>query len=310
MKLSLFDLHCDTPYEMFQKKQQLGKNQLAVSLQKAAKFEQYVQVAAFWCEKALSDEEGWARFDALYQGFLSDPAFTRDDAKIIRFYPQNTACRHLFIPAVEDLRILAGIESRIDLLAQKGVRIVTPLWAGNSCIGGAHDTENGLTDFGKQVLPRALRLGMLLDISHASIASADEIFDLCARFDRPVLATHSNSYSACPVSRNLRDEQIREVIRSGGLIGLNLYHRFIKADGDASIDDLCLHIEKMLSLGARDHLCIGSDFDGGEPLSEIPDLSALPRLAETLLQKNYPERLVHKLFFENAHRFATQYFTM
>ncbi len=310
MKLSLFDLHCDTPYEMFHKKQPLGENRLAVSLQKAANFERYVQVAAFWCDKSLDDEEGWVRFEELYQSFCFDPAFMQNDAKIIGSYPQDTHCKNLFFLAVEDLRILAGNTERVDHLAQKGIRIITPLWAGNSSIGGAHDTPNGLTDLGKQVLFRALQLGILLDISHASTASADEIFDLCAQFDRPVLATHSNSWSVCPVSRNLQDGQIRAIVQSKGVIGLNLYSPFIKADGDATLDDLCLHIEQMLSLGAEDHLCIGSDFDGGEPLSEIPDLSALPRLAEKLLQKNYSERLIHKIFFENADRFAKQHLTM
>lgn len=310
MKLSLFDLHCDTPYEMFHKKQPLCENRLAVSLQKAAVFERYVQVAAFWCDKSLDDEEGWVRFEELYQDFCSDSAFGQAEAKIIESYPQDLHCKNLFFLAVEDLRILAEKAERINLLAQKGIRIITPLWAGKSSIGGAHDTQIGLTDFGKQVLSRALQLGILLDISHASVASADEIFDLCAQFDRPVLATHSNAWSVCPVSRNLRDGQIRTIVQSKGLIGLNLYSLFIKADGEATLDDLCLHIEQMLSLGAANHLCIGSDFDGAEPLSEISDLSALPKLAEKLLQKNYSERLVHKIFFENADRFAKQYLTM
>ena len=72
MKLSLFDLHCDTPFEMLRQNQPLGKNALAVSLQKAECFERYVQVMAFWCNKTLSDKEGWIAFEKMYLNLLSD----------------------------------------------------------------------------------------------------------------------------------------------------------------------------------------------------------------------------------------------
>jgi len=307
MKLSLFDLHCDTPYEMLCKRQSLDNGHLAVSLQKAAIFERYVQVMAFWCNKDLDDENGWIQFEKIYQNFVSDPVFKNQQAEIVSHYSQHTLCSATFLLAVEDLRILANKEARIDLLAEKGVRIVTPLWANDSCIGGAHNTENGLTPFGKRALNRALRLGMLLDISHASVRSADEIFELCEQTCRPVLATHSNAFAICPVSRNLRDEQIRKIIRSDGLIGLNLYPPFVRTDKDATLADLCLHIEHFLSLGALDCLCMGTDFDGCNTLRELPNLSALPLLAEMLLQLNYPEHLIHKIFFANADRFAQKY---
>ena len=310
MTLSLFDLHCDTPHEMLCQNQPLGENQLAVSLQKARCFEQYVQVMAFWCDKKLGDEDGWKQFEKTYQNFAGDPALKHHKAQIISCYPPKNGSIRSFPLAVEDLRILANDITRVDRLARMGIRIVTPLWANNSCIGGAHNTENGLTDFGKRALTRALEHGMLLDISHASVHSADEIFELSADLGRPVLATHSNAYAICPVSRNLNDRQTEQVIRSGGLIGINLYRYFIKEDGNATLDDLCLHIEHFLSLGAHNALCMGTDFDGCETLAEIPDVSELPRLAERMLRLNYSEHLIHNIFFANADAFARKNFTM
>lgn len=311
MRRSLFDLHCDTPFEMLRQKQPFGENLLAVSLQKAQGFHHYVQVMAFWCDKTLTDENGWIQFEAMYQNLLCDPVFETNRAKIATSYPEETSDKATFLLAVEDLRILAGELSRVDLLAQKGIRIITPLWANDSCIGGAHNTENGLTEFGKAALDRALQFGILLDISHASIQSADDIFALCNAKKRPVLATHSNAYEVCPVSRNLRNDQIREIIRSDGLIGLNLYKHFIAINKeDVTLDDLCCHIEHFLSLGAANHLALGTDFDGCEPLSSIPDLSALYKLADQLLSLNYSESLVQKMFFANADAFAKKYFIL
>ena len=309
MKLSLFDLHCDTPYEMFRQKQSFERNRLAVSLQEAEPFEQYVQVMAFWTERGLSDAEGWKRFLQMHQNLLSDAAVTDGRAKIVCAYPNTPSDQRRLILAVEDARILENDLSRVDTLKELGIRILTPLWANDSCIGGAHNTKKGLTVFGKKALQKALSNGILLDISHASVYSAQEIAELCEKNQRPILATHSNAYEICPVSRNLHNEQIKRIIDSDGLIGLNLYQGFIKQTKQPTIDDLLFHIEHFLTLGAVDHLCIGADMDGCDLLEEIPSLSALPQLAEKLLQKNYAERLIQKLFFENADRFAKKYFT-
>ena len=62
MRLSLFDLHCDTACEMLAQGQELTENTLAVSLRRAEIFEQYVQVMAFWTDRRLDDEEGWAHY--------------------------------------------------------------------------------------------------------------------------------------------------------------------------------------------------------------------------------------------------------
>ena len=307
MELSLFDLHCDTPYEMFRTGQALSVNQLAISLQKAQFFHCYKQVMAFWCPKHLSDEEGWQHFEAMYRNFLSDPAFAKGQAQILHTDPVKDPENRLFIFALEDLRILAGDIDRIDRLFECGIWIVTPLWANESCIGGAHNTDKGLTHFGKSALTHALNRGMLLDISHASVRSAEEIIALSRKFERPVLATHSNAYSVCPASRNLRDSQILDVIRSKGLIGINLHKPFLRSDIKPTVEDLFAHIDYFLSMGATDNLCFGADLDGCDPLEECSTIDMFSNLAEQMLQKNYPEQLIKAIFFENADRFAKTY---
>lgn len=310
MKLSLFDLHCDTPYEMFRKKQSLTSNNLAVSLQKAASFDCFVQVMAFWTESSLSDSEGWERFLQMHRYLLSDTAIERGEATVVSDYVHKTPCKNTLILAIEDARILENHLSRVDVIAKLGVRILTPFWASETCLGGAHNTSSGLTDFGKRALQKALEQGILLDVSHASVRSADEIFALCAEHQRPVLATHSNAYDICPVSRNLNNDQIHAVIKSDGLMGINLHKGFLSNRENPKIEDLLAHIEHFLTHGALNHLCIGADMDGCDLLNEIPNLSEFPLLAEKMLQKNYPEKLIRKLFFENADRFAKTYLTM
>lgn len=296
MKLSLFDLHCDTAYEMHRQRQALAQNTLAVSLQKAAAFDRYVQVMAHWTDPMLDDEEGWLAFHAMLENLKNDPTVRNP----VESFPT-------LLLSVEDARILCKIPERVDMLYSLGVRILTPLWKGETCIGGSHDTESGLTDFGRDALSRAAELGMILDISHASEKSASEIFEIAARAKRPVIASHSNAFALCPASRNLRKWQIRKILDCDGVIGINLHRYFLTADGNATIDHILSHVAYFLENGAEDHLALGCDMDGCALPEEIPDLSRLPLLAEAMMRANYTEKLIEKIFYENAYSFAQKY---
>ena len=308
MRLSLFDLHCDTAYEMRRRGQGLIQNKLAVSLQNAENFEQYAQVMALWTDHNLSDEEGFRACLAMIENLKRDEALTSRRARIVKHYTGTDDSATLIL-SVEDARILAGELTRVDRLYGLGIRILTPLWKGVTCIGGSHDTDMGLTDFGRAAIDRATALGMIPDISHASVESADEILEIARRHQRPVIASHSNSHTVCPVSRNLRDRQVAEILATDGIIGLNLHVDFLTQSGRATVADLIPHIEHFLSLGAEDALCLGCDMDGCTLPPDLSDIAELPRLAELMQQRNYPDTLIEKIFFENASHFATKYIT-
>lgn len=302
MNLSLFDLHCDTACKMYAKKQPLSCNDLAISLESTAKFEHYVQVMAFWTDRRLDDESGWERMKQLRENLLCDPAVRSGEAVCVTTCPSREAKSALLF-GIEDARIFAGKIERVDEAYHLGVRILTPLWAGVTCIGGSHDTTVGLTDFGKRAIGRAISLGMIPDISHASIRSADEIFEIAAEYGRPVIASHSDAAAICPVSRNLSDAQVKKLLSVGGVIGLNLYTAFLRQDGKAHLSDLLPHIEHFLALGAEHALCLGGDWDGAELPPELRTVADITQIAELLLARNYPESLVRDLFFENAYAF-------
>ena len=307
MNLSLFDWHCDTAGEMLRQKQALESNTLAVSLKNASVFERYVQVMAFWTPYNLSDEAGWEYYQAMYRNLKADPAIKSQKACLCTSIPcQVSALPHLLL-GVEDARILNNDIERLERLYADGIRILTLLWKGETCIGGSHDTNKGLTEFGKAVTRRAFAIGMLPDISHASVESARDVFEIAQEYHAPVIASHSNAYAVCPVSRNLRNDQVHAIVKSGGIIGLNLYQGFLKKEPPASAEALLPHIEHCLSLGASDALCLGGDMDGCDLPSDIPTLAQLPLLAELMLRHNYSEQLVRSIFYENAFRFAQRY---
>ena len=308
MNLSLFDLHADTAWAMYQTKQLLTSNGLAISLKKAEKFERYIQTMALWTSPNLDNDKGYVELLKMAESLKCDPALQNGDAELCTSCPPRISQKASLILSVEDARILDGQIERVGELSALGVKSLIPLWSGETCIGGSHDTCTGLTPFGKRAIKEMLDYGMILDVSHASEESSNEIFELSAAHSKPVIASHSNSHTVCPVSRNLHDWQIDAILSSGGIIGINLYKFFLEESGNATLDSILRHIEYFLSCGAENALCLGCDMDGADLLDAIPDISYLDRLADHLSAHGYSQSLIDDLFFENAYRFAQKQF--
>ena len=125
-----------------------------------------------------------------------------------------------------------AIDERLEMVGryhQMGVRYITLTWtqslpwAGSS--GDALGKGRGLSEFGREVVREMNRLGMLVDVSHVS----DETFwDVVETTTRPIVATHSNARAIADVPRNMTDEMIRAVARTGGVVCVVFYPAFVE----------------------------------------------------------------------------------
>lgn len=308
MYLDYIDLHCDTALSLYRKQQDLKTNELAISLEKAASYPHYAQFFAVWGSSRRTDEEIYGDFITVSDQFFAqlekyDTIQQVRDGKQLRTAWESG--KNAAILAVEDARLLAGNVERLDELAARGVKYLTLMWAGESCIGGAHDTDMGLTDFGREVVKRCFELGIVPDISHASARSADEILTLAEQAGRPVMASHSNAYTVYGHSRNLRDEHAKRLFALGGVVGLNLCAHHIK---DCSQDytrpeDILPHVEHFLALGGENHLAIGGDLDGADLPLGIKTVTDVAVLADLMQQKGYADAQIERIFSRNALRF-------
>jgi membrane dipeptidase len=128
-----------------------------------------------------------------------------------------------------------AIENSLELLREfhaLGVRYMTLTWANSNdwadSSGDLSDTaiphHNGLTDFGHEVIAEMNRLGMMIDVSHAS----DKTFtDVLATTRTPVIASHSAARALTNSPRNLTDDQLRALAANGGVCMVNFYAAFI-----------------------------------------------------------------------------------
>lgn len=307
MGISLFDTHCDTAYEMYKRKTGLKSNGLHISLEYAKKYDSYCQATAVWSDNRRSDNEAYSDFFNI-QAYLKKECQADGTAQMCRTYEDiesaHESGKAAFILTVEDARILACDISRLDALAECGVKILTFQWQGESCIGGGFDTELGLTPFGKETAKRCAELGITADISHACERTARDIIEIMAVYNKPVIATHSNSYKVCHHKRNMSDALCALMVGSGGIVGISLAPQHLSVDSRASSDTVLAHIEHYAERFGIGCVSLGCDFDGIETTpSDIRNLAELENLAEKMLSHNYSEQQVNCVFFENAKRF-------
>ena len=116
-----------------------------------------------------------------------------------------------------------------------------------------------------------------------------------SRISGCVVASHSNCRALLDdKQRHLRDDQIRAIAARGGIVGLNLYGRFLALDRRATNDDCIAHVVHFAEVsGRRDVVALGSDMDGGFPPRDLPDgLDApakLPALVEALAARGWSD---------------------
>jgi len=245
-----------------------------------------------------------------------------------------------------------AIESSLDNLRAfhaRGARYLTLTWNnGNDWAGssiGSDDTRTGgLTAFGESVVRELNRLGMLVDLSHVSEAT---FADAVAVSSAPVIASHSSARALADHPRNLTDDQLRAVARTGGVVCVNFFPRFIdagfraaielvearaaalaaaqraagadpaSADRDAAVLErelaagvprtplavLVDHIAHIARVAGVEHVGLGSDFDGiTYTPAGMEDVTALPRIAQSLLDRGWPDRDIHAVLGGNLLR--------
>lgn len=195
---------------------------------------------------------------------------------------------------------------------QQGACAVGLTWAKLSRYAGGNTTDVGITDLGRALVKEIDRLGLVHDASHLSDKAFFELLDLT---DRRIIASHSNCRAIVDPSgtnqRHLTDEQIRAIVQRGGVIGLNLFSKFLRPaaqPGRATIHEALAHVERLCDLaGSRAHVGLGSDADGGFSALALPEGIDRPRhfdkLADALAARGWSEDEVAGFAWKNWARF-------
>ena len=180
-------------------------------------------------------------------------------------------------------------------------------WADSATDDPRHD---GLTEFGREVIREMNRLGMLVDLSHTSPATMNDVLDVA---EAPVIYSHSSARALTDHLRNVPDQVLRRLPENGGVVMVTFVPSFVseanrthQGPGDApraTVADVADHIEHIRDVAGIDHVGIGSDFDGIEdtPVG-LEDVSTFPVLFAELSRRGWSEADLAKLAGGNVLR--------
>ena len=308
MNFPVFDLHCDTALGMlgkdFYPEKKLKTNQLHIDLDRAAKLPGYCQFFACFTTP----------WEKLPKPMTVHDVFERELNVVLNEVNRNPdLIRQAFCPEDIEENLQQGIMSAVltiegpagfgfdpellQMLHMVGFRASTLGWNENNVLIGSHITGGGLTDRGREYVKECQRLGILVDVSHAS----DEGFwDIINVTEAPIIASHSNSRAVCDHSRNLTDDMFRAICETGGVAGFNQCAPFVGKQPD--LDTVCDHILHFLELDPEGkHIALGGDLDGCDVLpAGFEGIQSYPVMAQRLLQRGVGEKIVENIYWNNA----------
>jgi membrane dipeptidase len=194
---------------------------------------------------------------------------------------------------------------------EQGLRALGPAHYGPGRYAHGTDAEGSLPPAGKDLLKEMQRLGIILDVTHLN----DECFwDALEIYDGPLWASHQNCRTLAPWNRQFADDQIKEVVRRGGVLGMAFdaimmvpgwRHYVSKAsDYQLKIERIVEHVDHICQLaGSARHIGIGTDLDGGYGTEQVPmdmnSIADLQKLPALLASRGYSHADIEGIMWRN-----------
>ena len=182
---------------------------------------------------------------------------------------------------LEGAHALQGRLENIDRLYDAGFRMLGLAHFFDTEVGGsAHGLQKGgLTRLGRQVVVKAQDQHMLLDLAHSSAQVIDEVVALS---NQPVVVSHTGVKGTCDNLRNLSDQQIKAIAKTGGVIGIGYWPTAICGNDASSIAHTIRYVVDLVGV---DYVGLGSDFDGA--VRSPFDVTGLPLITKALQEEGF-----------------------
>ncbi len=208
-----------------------------------------------------------------------------------------------FLLHVEGLDAVAD-PADLDMMYRLGVRSVGLTWNyGNRFASSCcHGPDYGLTEEGAELVRRAQRLGMIVDLAHAGRRAA---LEAAREARRPVIISHAAVRALVDRPRNVDDEVIEAVARTGGVVGVTLIPTLLRERGRPSVADVAEHIVYLRDRFGVHVIALGTDFHGMpgmEPPEGLEDVSKIVRLWEELEERGFTRKEIEDIAYGNALR--------
>ncbi|WP_411275638.1 dipeptidase [Daejeonella sp.] len=214
-----------------------------------------VQVFSIWCDASGGFAMANRQIDSLVALAARHPGMfklvrTASELKLV-----VKSKRMAGMIGVEGGHMIESKMEYLEALAARGMTYMTLTWNNSTPWASSAYDETfrkdslkhvGLTDLGKQIVKRMNELGVIVDLSHVGEKT---FYDAISTSTKPVMASHSSAYVFNAHQRNLKDDQIKAIARTGGVVFVNFYSGFLdstytrkqqkfNADHKAELDEL------------------------------------------------------------------------
>ena len=205
----------------------------------------------------------------------------------------------LMLKAQGKKAILRGIENGyaigkdiglLEYFKKRGIVYMTLCHNGDNDIcdsARGNNEHGGLSPFGKEVVEQMNRLGILVDLSHASEKS---FYDALEVSKVPIVCSHSSSRALCDHPRNLTDDQMKALAKADGVAQTTVYNGFLRKEGQATIIDAVEHLCHAAKIMGVEHVGLGTDFDGDGGVPGLADASEIINFTRHLLRRQFSEQ--------------------
>ena len=198
------------------------------------------------------------------------------------------------ILSIEGLHAMEGDFSNVGILYDAGFRILGFTHFFDNEVGGssAGIEQGGLTELGKRVVDEMDKRNMIIDLAHASPELVD---DILRRSKKPVIVSHTGVKSIVDSPRNLTDDQIREIAKKGGVIGIGFWDGAVGSTTPASIVRSIRYVVELVGI---DHVSLGSDWDGST--TTYFDAANIWVLTKALREGGFSDSDIKKIMGQNT----------
>jgi len=198
--------------------------------------------------------------------------------------------------SIEGLQDIEGKLANLDRLHAAGFRMAgLAHFFDNEVAGSMHGmAKGGLTPLGRAVVRQMEALGMVVDVAHASHATVAEVIAMARR---PIVSSHGGVQATCKVNRNLTDDEIRGIARTGGVIGIGYWDAAICSTRPEAAAAAIAHVRDVVGI---DHVGLGSDFDGA--VTTGFDSSQVVAVTQALIDRGFSDADIAKVMGGNVLR--------
>ena len=146
----------------------------------------------------------------------------------------------------------------VESVHKMGARFMQLTYNNQSLLatGCYEKTDSGVTRMGKEVIKEMNRLGVVIDMSHSAEKSTLDAMELSSK---PIAITHANPSFWFTAKRNKSNEVLKELAKSGGMLGLSLYPHHLKDTSNCTLESFCEMAAQTAELMGIKHIGIGSD---------------------------------------------------